>query len=588
MPLYTKESLENLRTRIDLVEVISAHVPLHRSGSSYKGLCPFHEEKTPSFIVQRGDSHYHCFGCNAHGDAIAFLMNQLKVSFVEAVDLLAEKFQVVLEKTENVTEPQGPKKADLKEALEKSCQIYHFLLLYSAEGHEALKYLYNRGIDLSFIKQFRVGYAPGGARTIAALLNEMGFDDAVLINAGLMSEKQRDFFSERITFPICDSFGAVIGFSARKFKESTFGGKYINTPETPLFKKSQILFGLNYCRQRIAKEKKALIVEGQIDALRLIFNGLDYVVASQGTAFGEGHLKPLIDLGVTHTYLAFDGDEAGCAAAVKVGNLFQKKGIGVSVLKMPPKADPDLILREQGPEKFSQMLEQSRDYLTFLVEHFSKPLDLNLPAQKNELVQKVVNIVRSFEEPVMIHESLRKLSQLLSVPEDALGISGGDYPSLMIKKTSHAGKVDLDPDRILETDLLRWLILRGKEEPKLIEMVQKNLSKQHLRNPLCIRFFEFYLNAYQNNQECDLMAFGAALESEQQQELLSEIVQKKINLKKSELGIKEVIEKILTRRWMEEREMLKAKIQSGHCTDEEAMQLAKLFDQMKKNPPQVL
>src|SRR5262249_1487277 len=158
--------------------------------------------------------------------------------------------------------------------------------------------------------------------------------------------------SERITFPICDAAGAVIGFSARKYLETTFGGKYINTPETPLFKKSRVLFGLNFSRRRIAKEKKAIIVEGQIDALRLIKAGFNLTVAGQGTAFGEGHVKELLNLGVSEVFLALDGDEAGREATHKIGNLFQKEGIEVRVVNLPGKSDPDTFLKEKGPEAF--------------------------------------------------------------------------------------------------------------------------------------------------------------------------------------------------------------------------------------------
>ncbi|MGE5196472.1 MAG: CHC2 zinc finger domain-containing protein, partial [Anaerolineae bacterium] len=160
MPIYKQESLELLRERIDLVDVLSPHLDLHRSGSSFKACCPFHEEKTPSFIIQRGDRHYHCFGCGAHGDAIAFLMAHLKMSFTQAVEHLAERFQVALQAEEEKELSKGPSKALLKQVLAKACRIYHFILLYSEEGETALEYLYQRGLDLDFIRLFQVGFAP--------------------------------------------------------------------------------------------------------------------------------------------------------------------------------------------------------------------------------------------------------------------------------------------------------------------------------------------------------------------------------------------------------------------------------------------
>jgi len=234
MPLYTKESLDLLRQRIDLSEVISAHIDLKKSGSAYKALCPFHEEKSPSFIVNRGDNHYHCFGCGAHGDAIAFLMNHLKMGFTESVESLAEKFGVALERDDKV-ENTGPSKTLLKEAMQLACRFYHFMLLHTEEGIQALQYLYKRGIDLDFIQRFEIGFAPRQRNALYKILKGKELSDPVLQGAGLLSISEdgtkRDFFSDRIMFPIRDGMGNVIGFSGRKFKEETFGGKYINTSD---------------------------------------------------------------------------------------------------------------------------------------------------------------------------------------------------------------------------------------------------------------------------------------------------------------------------------------------------------------------
>lgn len=574
MPLYTEESLDNLRDKIDLVEVLASHIQLKRAGATYKALCPFHEEKTPSFVVQASDSHYHCFGCGAHGDAIAFLMNHEKMSFVDAVDSLAERFGVILEKSTDKGVRRGPDKIALKEALELATRFYHTLLLHTEEGHGALHYLYARGIDLEFIKRFRIGFAPSDRHALHRLAKGEGVKEEILSLAGLLTQHGRDFFSERITFPITDPFGAVIGFSARKIKEETFGGKYINTSETPLFKKSSVLFGLSYSRQKIAKNRKAIIVEGQIDALRLIYEGFDYTVASQGTAFGEGHVKPLIDLGVNQVYLAMDGDDAGSDAAIKVGNLFQKKGIGVSVVALPSKSDPDTYLRSNGKEAFQTLLDTATDYLPFLVETTAKTLDLSKPAQKNELLTKLTAQIRAWDEPVMVHESLRRLSQLTAVPESTLAVGA---TTSFIKRFEKAGRTTIDADLILETDLLRWLLLRPN--PHLQEIAKLNLTSDLFRHPTTRKIFEAL--------PTDLIALGAILETDAEQKLLSQIVGKKINPDKAEEGLTEAVHRILIRKWMEEREAIRLQLQSPGLTDDEMLSLAKSFDEIKKNQPTV-
>jgi DNA primase len=586
MPLYTQESLDHLRDKIDLVEVLESYVPLKRAGGSYKALCPFHEEKSPSFVVQRGDSHYHCFGCGAHGDAIAFLMGHVKMSFVEAVDSLAERFNILLEKSEGGGEPRGPRRAELKEAMEYAKELYHFLLLHSEEGLSALDYLYGRGITLDFIRFFKLGYAPRDGDTFKKLAQDKGFPLPVLEACGLLTSSGRDFFSERITFPITDPFGATIAFSARKFREGGYGGKYINTPETPLFKKSQTLFGLSYSRQRLTKEKRAMIVEGQLDALRLIHAGLDFTVAGQGTAIGEGHVKVLTDLGITEVLLALDGDEAGAQAAVKIGNLFQKKGVGVSVITLPEGSDPDALVRSEGADAFTQRLKEGQDYLSFLVAHFSRSFDLSSPAQKNQMIQTITGMIKGWDEPVMIHESLRKVAELTKVPEGVVGVGTLSHRG-RISKFGFAEKTFVDPDRILEVDLLRWLILRGSDEPRLIALAKLNLTRDHFRNAHCRKLYAFFLEQHEKGLPCDLIAFGSALDKEEEQTLLAQVVDKRVNLEKAEAGLKEVIECLLLREWMDKREAIKAKIQSGECSDTEVLELAKEFDKVKKVKPEV-
>lgn len=585
MALYTKESLDRLRERVDLPELISSYIQLKRAGATFKALCPFHEEKTPSFVVQSGDTHYHCFGCNAHGDAIAFLMNHLKLNFVEAVEMLADRFGLALEKETGPVQSSGPSKADLKAILEEACQIYQYLLLHSEEGRAALQYLAQRSIDLEFIKRFRIGYAPSEPNLLSKLLYKKGFTTELLRAAGLIaSTSTRDFFSERITFPITDAFGAVIGFSARKLKESTFGGKYINTPETLLFKKSHVLFGLSYSRQRLAKERKALLVEGQIDALRLIYEGFDWTVATQGTAFGEGQIKELTQLGVTEVFIAFDPDEAGQTAAAKTGHLLQKKGLGARVVPLPLGADPDLFLREKGPEAFKKLIQESAEYIAFLIRHLAKSHDLNNPAQKTNLVQKIASQIREWEDPVMVHESLRKLAQLTSIPEHLLGVKTSSSP--IIQRFGRTSKVSIDLDRILETDLLRWLILRGSEEPILFTLARNNISEEMLRHPFCRKIYAFLLDSQVKGETIDLMALGSLLETAEEQTLLSEIIGRKVNLQKAQDGLVEVMQRLLQRQWMEKREALRLQIQNASQEDQE--RLIKAFDLIGKNPPLII
>jgi DNA primase len=587
MPIFSKESLETLRQRIDLTDVISSFVDLKKTGATYKGLCPFHDEKSPSFMVQKGDTHYHCFGCGAHGDAIQFLMEHQKLTFTDSIEFLAQRFNVLLEVKEGKEEETGPKKGYIKEALHFACDLFHFYLLHTEEGHEALQYLYKRGLDLDFIRKFRIGLAPKTSGVTRKAMHAKRFSDEVLQAAGLITDKKREFFQERITFPICDATGAVIGFSARKYHEETFGGKYVNTPETPLFKKSRVLFGLNYSRRRIAKERQAIIVEGQIDALRLIDTGFDITVAGQGTAFGEGHIREMLQLGVHQVWLAFDPDEAGQNAAMKVGDLFQKASVEVKIVALPAGMDPDSFLRRKGPEAFSELIANSVDYLTFLVAHLSKQIDMNSPAGKNELVQQIANQIRQWDQPVMVQESLRKLATLTRIPETLIGVDTSRSPNMYIKKRANAGLHEINPDLILETDFLRWPFLMGEQQPEFVELARANIQKEQLRVPACQNLYAVYLKSYAEETPRDLLSLVMELGDESGQEVLSVLMQKRINRDRGKDQLIETMQRILDRNWMQERERIQMQIQAGDLNDDQVIELMKTFDEIKKAQPKV-
>lgn len=584
MAIYSKESLETLRQRIDLTEVISSYVTMQRSGSSYKGLCPFHEEKNPSFMIHKGDSHYHCFGCGAHGDAISFLMSHVKMTFVESLEYLSEKFQVPLDRIEE--EEKGPNKKRLKQALEKASEFYRFFLLHSEEGSKALEYLYSREIDVSFITRFEIGYAPKQGDMLYKLLRDQGFYDEELWLAGLLRQGGRkDFFQERITFPIKDKLGSTIGFSARKFKEETFGGKYVNTSETPLFKKSNTLFAFSYSRHKIAKERRALIVEGQIDALRLIFSGFDFTVAGQGTAFGEGHLRELLTLGINRVYLALDGDTAGLEAAVKIGDLFQNKGVEVTFVSLPPGSDPDSFIRKNGKEAFALLMEKGIDYLTFYYRYLSKNRDMSSPSQKNELIEIMASRIRQWERPVVVHESLRKLAEMAGIPHGMLGI---EVPLMAqpIRFKSLLPSI-VDPDRIIEMDLLRWLLVIPDSSSRAVRLIEKNISKQTFKIPSCARLFEVY-SSLKAEEKVSLMSIATHLERQDEQELLNEILEKKVNIQRAEEGVFLTIKQILSRNWMEKRGDIQSEIQKKEVLGEDPLSLIKELDSLNKRPPVVL
>lgn len=585
MPMFSKESLDALRAKIDLVEVLSPYVEMKRSGATYKALCPFHSEKSPSFLIRRGDSHYHCFGCGAHGDAIAFLMNFLKLSFAEAVEHLAEKFGIALE-YRDFEQVEGKKEKNLqREILQRTQEFFHFHLLHTDEGHMALDYLYRRGLGLDFIRTFGIGFSPKDERLTEKFFRYERFDEEHLLEVGLLKKASSGrvfpFFTNRIMFPISDVTANVIGFSARKIYEETFGGKYINTSETDLFKKSKVLFGLNYSRRQIVKQRKAIIVEGQIDCLRLIYEGLNYVVCPGGTAFAEGHLKELLKLGVQHVYLAFDGDAAGREAAMKTGQLFQKEGVEVSVMIFPGGLDPDGILQKGGLSAFTSYLEKGMEFIPFLVKNLSTQIDAKTPAGKNHIAKSITKMIGEWSSPLMVHEGMKQLAENLGVPEETLG-----EVERKNERQTKQSKEGIDADKILELDLLRWLILAGQNRAELLELTKQNLTENDFFNPLCAKLYIHILELSEKDRTIELLHLASALEREES-ELLEELLAKKVNLEKPVEGMVTTIQKLLDRNWMAARAEIQKKLTGANLSEEELFALAKEFDAMKQKRPAV-
>ena len=577
MNLYSKETLENLRQRVDLVELISSHVPLKPAGRYYQGLCPFHEEKTPSFMVQKGDSHYRCFGCDAHGDAITFLMDYSKLSFVEAVESLADRFHVPIkrEKVEGSIESFGLQKEEIKKALQLVCDFYHHYLLHTEEGHQALDYLYGRGLDLDFIRLFHVGFAPRDKGLFVRLMQKEKIADDTLERAGLIKRggsQAQVFFSNRVMLPIQDGLGSVIGFSSRKIDEETFGPKYLNTPETALFKKSRTLYGLSFSRRQIIKKSQAIIVEGQIDALRLIQEGFDWTVAGQGTAFGMELVERLIGLGVSKVYLALDGDQAGLSAAAKIGNLFQRKGIGVFVVRLPREMDPDTFLLEEGPPAFEKLLSNAQDYIPFLLFYFSEGSDPDSPSEKNRLVQRVVSQIRSWDQPLMRYYSLRKLAKLLNLSEETFIKPKQEMmpPTIF---TQGRGKVLFD--REIEVDLLRWLASIKEIDSKPLRIISANVKAEFFKVAVCRHLFSLCMKRWEERKIVDFAYLDKQLESIEERQLLAKLVQKRVNLERIEEEVIGTVKKMLERYFFEEKGRILVEIQSGKYTEEEIEDLVK-------------
>lgn len=580
-----KESLELLRQKVDLVDLLSSYMTIKRNGAYYKGCCPFHEEKTPSFVVQAGASFYHCFGCQAHGDAIAFLMQHQHLSFIEAVEHLAQRYQVVLEYDDQQKET-GPNKKRHLELLNHAHQFFYKYLCESVDAESARKYLAQRGLDQKFITNFEIGLAPTDGKKLIRHLNDLKYTSKEIEEVGLLNQYGSSFFFDRITFPIRDAQGHVIAFSARLYKEQTQGGKYINSKETFLFKKSNVLFGLNYSRTRIAKSKKVLIVEGQIDALRLIHQGLNATVAPLGTALTEQHIDKLKQLGIEEAYLAFDADSAGQNAALKSGDLLQKKKITTYIIPIPPKYDPDLFVREKGIKEFVLLFERKIEYLSFMLQVFSERIDLSNPANKARVVDKVVQKIKEWEDPVMVHESLKKLAQLLQLPESTLGLTSTNTPHTFAPKKNLKHE-STSTKYFLEMEVLTWLVQNDLPTDELVKIANKNITIEYFENSECKALYQIIEQGFKEQKALDTLSLLVQSPTDVQK-LITELLGKKIRKEEAKEGFVQALQRLLEAHWMRKRDQISQKIHLGAHSEEESLKLAKEFDQIKQKRPQVV
>src|ERR687883_924915 len=334
-------SVEQVKAAADMAAVVSARTQLRRVGARYLGRCPFHEERTPSFSVNATDKLYYCFGCGAKGDLITFVRESEHLDFVGAIEWLADRFGVPLEYEETSPEQDARRRRRerLLELLDAAAGFYERHLWDSAAGALPREYLAGRGLREEICREYRLGLALGG-QTLARKALAKGFTPAELAAAGLVNRRGNDYFSQRLLFPLADARGRVLGFQARKLREDDpLRAKYVNSPEGELFRKGDLLYGLDRARTAIAREDRALVVEGNTDVLALRQTGLGPVVASMGTALTERQLKELSRL-TRKLYLCFDADAAGEAATLRGMDLAAAEGFDVRVVALPPGTDP--------------------------------------------------------------------------------------------------------------------------------------------------------------------------------------------------------------------------------------------------------
>ena len=379
---YPEELIEEVRQKNDIVDVLSGYVKLQKKGSSYFGLCPFHNEKSPSFSVSRQKQMYYCFGCGAGGNVFTFLMEYENYSFPEAVKVLADRAGVDLPEIEYSKEAR--ERADLKSTLleiNKLAAKYFYAQLKTEQGRTAYTYLKKRELSDETIVAFGLGYSNKYSDDLYRYLKTKGYTDEVLMQAGLISMDERhgpyDKFWNRVMFPIMDANNRVIGFGGRVMGDGK--PKYLNSPETPIFDKSRNLYGLH--RAGSSRNRYFILCQGYMDVIALHHAGFTNAVASLGTALTPGHAS-LIKRYVNEVYLTYDSDEAGTKAALRAMPILRNVGITAKVIRMDPYKDPDEFIKNLGTEAFEERIQKARNAFMFGLEMLERDYDLNTPEGK--------------------------------------------------------------------------------------------------------------------------------------------------------------------------------------------------------------
>ncbi len=473
---YPEELVEEVRSRNDIVDVISAYVPLQKKGNSYFGLCPFHNEKTPSFSVSPQKQMYYCFGCGAGGNVITFLMEYENYTFPEALKVLADRAGIKLPEEEPDAEEKAL--ADRRSSIlevNKLAANFFYRELHTEEGLRGYQYLKGRGLADDTIRRFGLGFAPRRGDELCGYLRSKGYSDALLRESGLIVTEERgsrDKFWNRVMFPIMDRNNRVIGFGGRVLGDGK--PKYLNSPDTPVFDKSRNLYGLNYART--SRERYMLLCEGYMDVIAMQQAGFINSVASLGTAFTAGQAL-LLKRSTDQVILAYDNDEAGVTAALRAIPILQDAGITAKVLDLSPYNDPDEFIKKRGADALRERISRAGNSFLFEVDIKKREFDLSDPGQKTEFYHSVAGMLLRFTEPLERDNYIQAVSREQGIPYEELKRLVNSLGSRQGYRPSGSGNVKSSGRKRRDTDegvrdsqrlLLTWLCQR----PELYDLIK--------------------------------------------------------------------------------------------------------------------
>ena len=584
MPRVPEETIERIRNTADIYDVVAQYVDLKKRGRNFFGLCPFHSEKTPSFSVAPDKQIYHCFGCGAGGNVFSFIVEHEKISFIEAVQQLGQKYGI------QVDYQSGPSNkifSSLYKVHDLAVKLYHNTL-YSEKGKAALDYLYNRGLNDNTIKKYQIGFAPDSWDTLTNTIKSLSFNDDVYDKTGLFIKTDRgwrDRFRSRIMFPIFHQSGKPIAFGGRIFNHDD-PAKYLNSPETPLYRKSEVFYGLHKTRDSIRKFSTAVLVEGYTDFLQLVQLGIPNVVALSGTALGINHASQIRKF-ASKVYLAYDGDDAGINATLRAGYVLFQAGIEPLVIPMPSDKDPDDWVREAGVNAFQEAMGSSMSLLLF---HLQKKDVKNLSAtERSKTVKEILKEISLINDGIIRDDLLKSLSQELQLDEvEVFRLFNNQIGMKRVRTDSEQSS----PKNQAFTNTIQ------KAQLEIIRAIAFNFDEVYpsMKNVIDFQIFDepilqkIGLLLIKENQPKDLSAIIDQFEDMDEKKLVSKILFDDINSDDPKLIIKDCFATIRGKQIQDQIKQARIKIRELESSGEDAKEiiiqvteLQKTLHQLKEN-----
>jgi DNA primase len=582
------DKLEQIRSANDIVDVIGAVLPLKRAGANFTALCPFHKEKSPSFNVNPHRQTFHCFGCHKGGDVFTFVQEYESLSFVEAVKRLAEKASIPLE-FEN--QPGQQQARHLKEILlqmhEQIAQRWQMALANDAGGQIARDYLSKRGVSEEAIKLFRLGYAPDAWDDTVNWAKSKSYDLALAEQGGLIirkedSDRYYDRFRGRLMFPICDEQGRVIGFSGRVLSGDEKTAKYVNSPETPIFTKGKVFYGLDKSKRAILDAGAAIICEGQLDLIACFVAGVKNIVAPQGTAFTGEHAR-ILKRYVDEVILCFDSDSAGQSAAVRVLDGLLAAGLAIRVATVPAPHDPDSFIKQNGGEAFQQLIDKADGFFDFYLRRLCVTNDAATDKGRLAVVKDMAEALHKTGSAVLLDTYAQKTAQSLGVSAESVRMEFRRRTGVRTARQEDTSHVEQPSEAFVppswnEFQLLRLLFAAEEHS----ERVARHLRIEWIPNPTAQHILQCYLALRKENAWKGPAAFLQEVEDDPfAKELLTAIYADPEPLPNPEKQLFDILGRLRDRAINKSIEELKRRLLLPDATSEDQRKLLEEINSLK-------